>query len=81
MTVTMVSVSNYVTLFTSNGNINLSVPVERGYDMKASAQRIETSGLANFSGKMDNKNLDGRISNGGAKIELSTSGRVSLSFK
>ena len=81
VTVTMMSVSDYVTLSTSNGNINLSVPAERGYDLKAKAKRIETSGLANFSGKMDNKNLDGRIGNGGAKIELSTSGRASLSFK
>jgi DUF4097 and DUF4098 domain-containing protein YvlB len=81
VTVTMAAVSDYVTLSTSNGNINLSVPAERGYDLKARARKIETSGLANFSGRIDDKNLDGRIGNGSAKIDVSTSGRVSLSFK
>ena len=81
VTATMVSVRDYVILSTSNGSINLSVPAKKGYDLKARAQRIETSGLTNFSGKMDDKNVDGKIKNGGAKIELNTSGRVNLSFK
>ena len=80
MTVTMVSVSDYVILSASNGNINLSVPAEKNYDLKAKAQRIETSGLKNFSGKVDSKNLDGKIGSGGAKIELNTSRQVNLSF-
>jgi DUF4097 and DUF4098 domain-containing protein YvlB len=80
ITVTMVSVSDYVTLSTSNANIDLSIPALKGYNLKARADKIETSGLANFSGTLDKKNLDGRTGNGGAKIELSTSGKVNLSF-
>jgi DUF4097 and DUF4098 domain-containing protein YvlB len=80
ITATMETVSNFVTLSNSGGSINLTIPVGN-YDLKARGNNVQTSGLTNFSGRMDNKNLEGRIGNGGAKIELSTSGRASLSFK
>jgi len=80
VSVAMTSVSDYVILSTSNGNIHLTVPSEKGYDLKARAQKIETSGLENFSGRMDDKNMEGRIGPGGAKIELRTSKRAILSF-
>ena len=81
MTVTMGTVSNNVTLTTSNGGVNLTVPVANGYDLQAKGQSIVTSGLANFSGKKDNRNIEGRMGNGGARIAVNTSsGRVNLSF-
>ena len=80
ITATILSAKDFVTLSTTNGNINLTVPSGKGYDVKARAQRISTSGLANFSGKIDGKNLDGRVGTGGTKIDLTTSGRLQLSF-
>ena len=77
---TMVSVENFVTLSTTNGNINLTVPSGKGYELLARAQRITTSGLANFNGITDTRTLDGRTGNGGAKIDLRTSGRANLTF-
>jgi DUF4097 and DUF4098 domain-containing protein YvlB len=77
--VAMNSVRDHVVLSTSNGSVNLSVPA-KDYDLKAKGKIVKTSGLANFSGKIDNRILDGKTGNGGAKIELHTSGRVNLSF-
>ena len=81
MTVDMKTVSDFVKLTTSNGSVNLSLPADRGYDLNARGDRVETSGLKNFSGKMDNKNLNGKIADGGATIDVNTSGRANLMFR
>ena len=79
--VAMESVSDFVVLSTSNGSLNLSLPSDIGYNVKAKGNRVETSGLRNFSGRTDNKNLDGRIGDGGPTIDVRTSGRVNISFR
>ena len=80
--VTMASVNDYVILSTSNGNVNLSLPANQGYDLNVRAQGVQTNGLANFSGRMDNRRIDGRTGNGGTRIDVSTSlGRARLTFR
>ncbi len=76
MNVTMKSVSDYVKL-SNNGNINLTVPANKGYNLKIKANEIATSGLKNFNGNMDN----GTVGNGGAEIEIKESLRAYLAFK
>jgi hypothetical protein len=78
--VAMESVSDYIKL-SNSGNINLSLPVGKGYNLKVKANKIETSGLKDFRGDMDNKSLEGKTGNGGPEIDIKTSQRVNLSFK
>ena len=80
MNVTMQSVSEYVNL-SNIGNINLTVPANQGYYLKAKANKITTSGMKGFSGNMNHASIDGMVDNGGARIEIKTALQINLSFK
>ena len=80
MTVDMESVSEYIKL-SNSGNLSLSLPSGKGYNLKARASKIETSGLKDFSGSMDNKSIDGTVGRGGPQVELKSSNRISLKFE
>ena len=80
MNVTMESVSDYVKL-TNSGSLSLTLPAGHGYNLNVRANRIETSGLADFRGNTSSTNLEGTVGRGGALIEVRTSQRVSLSFR
>ena len=67
--VKMKSVNEYVKLSTT-GDISLSLPAEKGYSIKAYANKIETSGFKDFSGKMDKNSIEGILGNGNAVIEI-----------
>jgi DUF4097 and DUF4098 domain-containing protein YvlB len=82
MNVTMASVNDYVILATSNGAVNLSLPAEQNYDLNVRAERVQTNGLTNFSGQIDNRHLVGRTGNGETRVDVSTtSGRANLRFR
>jgi len=78
--VTMEAVSEYVKL-SNSGNINLTLPANKGYNLKLRGTKVETSGLKDFRGNMDSRNLDGTVGNGGADVEIKTSARASVTFK
>jgi len=78
--VTMDSVDKYVKL-SNSGKIDLTLPVGKGYNLKVRGNRVQATGLQGFSGKADNKSIDGTIGNGGAEIDIRTSQQVNLSFK
>ena len=80
MNVTMNLVSDYIKL-SNNGNINLTLPIDKCYRLKVEANKLKTSGLKNFSGDMDSKSIDGTIGDGSAEVEIKTSSQVNLSFK
>lgn len=80
MTVEMTSVNEYVKL-SNSGNLNLTLPSGKGYNVKVKANKIETSGLKDFRGNMESKSMEGTIGNGGPEIDVRTSQRVNLSFK
>ena len=79
--VTMKSVDEYVIISNNSRNVNLTVPADNGYNLNVEADKVETSGMRGFRGEMDSKSLNGTVGNGGAKIEISKSQRVNLSFK
>ena len=80
MTVTMESVSEYVKL-SNSGSVNLTLPVNKGYNLKLKGNKVETSGLKDFRGNMDSRSVEGTMGNGGAEIEIKTSQRASVTFK
>ena len=80
LNVEMDSVEDYIKLANS-GNLNLTLPAGNGYTLNVRANKIETSGLSDFSGNLSNTEINGRVGNGGAEINIRTTQRANLSFK
>jgi hypothetical protein len=79
--VTMKSMGKYLELENSGGNIHLTIP-NGGYNLAISGDKIHTDKLSNFSGTMDNHNLEGTLNGGGVPVKVSNnSGHVTLSFQ
>jgi len=79
MEVSIASVSDYVRL-SNSGNLSLTLPSGKGYNLKVRANKVETSGLKDFRGSMESRNIDGTVGIGGAEINVRSSQRVRLAF-
>jgi hypothetical protein len=72
----------YVTIDNSGGNIDLTVPKNKGLDLKLSGDRIKTDNLANFNGKVEEDQVNGKLNGGGIPVKVTAgSGKVSLAFR
>lgn len=80
MNVKIKSVKDYVKL-SNSGNINLTLPAGKGYNMNVKSNGIDISGSVDFRGSRENKNMEGTIGNGGPEITVRSSQRVRLSFE
>jgi hypothetical protein len=80
MSVRIISVSDYVKL-SNSGNLNLTLPAGKGYNLSIKSNKIETSGLKDFRGSTDSKRIEGTVGNGGTEINVRSSQRVQLSFE
>jgi DUF4097 and DUF4098 domain-containing protein YvlB len=80
MDVRMTSTSDYVRL-SNSGSLNLTLPANRGYNLNVKANNIESSGVKDFHGRMERRNMEGTVSNGGPEINLKSSQGVRLSFE
>ena len=75
------SISNYVDLRTSGGNVKVTVPQNIGLDLNLRGSYVSTD-LKNFSGSVDRDEVEGQLNGGGPRIAARTSGgTVTLSFK
>jgi len=80
--VTMKTMGKYLELGNSGGNIHLTLPSGQGYNLAISGDKIHTDKLTNFSGTMDNHNLEGTLNGGGVSVRVSgEGGHVTLSFQ
>src|SRR6185312_7083775 len=80
--VTMKSLGKYVDLGNTGGNIHLTLPEGQGLNLAISGDKIHSDKLNNFSGTMDNHNLEGTLNGGGVPIKVSgNGGHVTLSFQ
>jgi DUF4097 and DUF4098 domain-containing protein YvlB len=82
MDVKIKSVSDYVKL-SNSGNINISLPAGKGFDLNLKANSIENGmkEMSNFRGKWENKSVEGTINAGGPKIDVKSSQRVRIFFE
>lgn len=72
----------FVKLSNSGGNIALSLPAGKGYDLRLSGSKIKTENFANFKGDIEEDEIDGTINGGGVAVTVrASSGRVSVSMK
>jgi hypothetical protein len=80
--VTIKKTGKFVELENSGGNVHLTLPNGQGYNLAISADKIHTDKLNNFSGTMDNHNLEGTLNGGGIPVRISgSSSHVTLSFE
>jgi DUF4097 and DUF4098 domain-containing protein YvlB len=73
---------SFVRLNNSGGNISLTLPANKGLDLKVSGDKIRTDKLANFDGKIEGDEIRGKLNGGGTPITVSaSSGRVTLTLQ
>ncbi len=71
---------NYLTVGTSDGNIDITIPEGLGLDLNVKGRRRNIQ-LENFSGTSEKNFMKGKINGGGIAVNLSTSdGRIILSY-
>jgi DUF4097 and DUF4098 domain-containing protein YvlB len=72
----------YVTITNSGGNINLQIPNNKGIDLKLRGDKINTATLTNFSGSVEDDEIDGKLNGGGVPVTVRAgSGRIKLAMK
>lgn len=71
----------YLTLRTSGGSVNISIPSGQGVDLELKGNLGVNTRLENFSGNVEDDEISGSLNGGGPKITARTSGgRVNLQF-
>jgi DUF4097 and DUF4098 domain-containing protein YvlB len=80
--ISMTALGKHVKLRNSGGNIDLEIPAGKGLDLDLTANRVKVDELTNFSGKVKESQVEGKMNGGGTSISATSgSGRVSLAFK
>jgi hypothetical protein len=74
------AIDKFVTASNSGGNIHLTLPANKGLDLRLHAERIKVESLSNFNGNQDDHNLNGKVNGGGAEVNVKTSGSITLAF-
>lgn len=81
ITATIKKLENALTLITTGGSINATVPSGQGVDLDLKGNKVYTE-LVNFNGKTERDKIVGSMNGGGIPIKLSTTGgNVNLNFR
>jgi hypothetical protein len=79
--VSMKSLVDHVSIYNSDGKVNLEIPKNTGVDLKLSAMKISTGSLENFNGSNSNDEIKGTVNGGGVPVTVDAgSGKISLVF-
>lgn len=72
--------AEYVTVKNSGGNIRVTLPSDKGVDLKLRGDHINLENMSNFSGNKEDHKVDGRVNGGGIPIDIQTSGRITVAL-
>jgi len=79
--VSIKELGKYIKISNSAGNIDVTLP-NKGLDLDLSASKIKTGQLNNFSGKVDDEEINGKLNGGGVPVRIDAgSGKISLSLR
>lgn len=81
MDVEVSELGKFVTVSNSGGNVNLSLPANKGLDLKLRGNKVKTNNLSNFTGDMDDDNVNGKINGGGIPVNVRSSGHVTVAIR
>jgi DUF4097 and DUF4098 domain-containing protein YvlB len=76
----VVELKSELTIRTSDGNISVYVPANIGMDLNIKGERLDVP-LNNFSGRSDERSIQGKSNGGGVAVNLTTSGNVTLAYR
>jgi hypothetical protein len=80
--VSIKDLGKYIKVNNSGGNIDITLPKNKGLDLDLSANKIKTGQLSNFSGKVDDDTINGKLNGGGIPVRVDAgSGRISLTLR
>jgi len=72
----------YVRLSNHGGNIDVKLPGGKGLDLKLEADKIKTDKLANFDGRIEDEEINGKVNGGGVPVTIkASSGRINLTWQ
>jgi hypothetical protein len=72
----------YVKLRNSGGKIDLRIPKNTGFNLRINADKIKTDALSNFSGSMEENQIDGSVNGGGIPVTVNAGGgKINLNFR
>ena len=79
--VSIKQLGKYIKISNSAGNVDVTLP-NKGLDLDLSASKIKTGQLSNFSGKVDDEEINGKLNGGGVPVRIDAgSGKISLSLR
>lgn len=82
MHVVLAELGKFVTIRNSGGNVDLVLPANKGLNLKLSGDKIKTDKLSNFSGSVEDDEINGTLNGGGIPVTVRAgSGRINLSLK
>ncbi|HEV7334200.1 MAG TPA: DUF4097 family beta strand repeat-containing protein [Flavisolibacter sp.] len=81
ISVSFKSLGKYVKVHNSAGNIDITLPKDKGLDLDLSGTISNTS-LTNFSGRMDDNEVRGKLNGGGVPVTVNAgAGRIRLQLQ
>ena len=79
--VQIIELGKFVKISNSAGSIDVELP-NKGLDLKVKGSKIKTNNFSNFSGSVEDDEIDGKINGGGIPVTIrASSGRVNLVLK
>jgi hypothetical protein len=80
--VSIITLGKYVKISNSSGHIELKLPKGKGLDLDLSADKITTGHFENFTGKIDDDVVKGKLNGGGIPVTVNAgSGKIVLELK
>ena len=80
MEIEMNKVGEFVSVHNSGGNVRITLPSNKGLDLKLRAERIHLENMQNFNGDKEEHKVDGKINGGGVPVNVQTSGSITVSL-
>jgi len=79
--VQITELGKFVKISNSGGSIDVELP-NKGMDLKVSGSKVKTANLSNFSGSVEEDEINGKLNGGGVPVSIRAgSGRVNLTLK
>ncbi|MEO8765381.1 MAG: DUF4097 family beta strand repeat-containing protein [Ginsengibacter sp.] len=79
--VSVASIVKDISINNAAGNVNLTIPRNKGIDLKLYANRISTETLQDFKGKNTKEEINGTLSGGGIPVKVDAGGgKINLEF-
>lgn len=74
ISVSVIKLSQYVRISNSGGNVSLDIPQGSGVDLDLAGDRIKTDKMNNFSGKIEEEKVQGKLNGGGTVVTVKSDG-------